>query len=65
MQLNPVSVDLSKSVFQLSIADGAHHILKRKRLSRPQFHKYLATSEPVHLVMEACATSYYLSLIHI
>ena len=59
MQLNPVSVDLSKSVFQLSIADGAHHILKRKRLSRPQFHKYLATSEPVHLVMEACATSYY------
>ena len=59
MQLNPVSVDLSKSVFQLSIADNAHNILKRERLSRPQFHKWLAKSEPVHLVMEACATSNY------
>ena len=57
MQLNPVSVDLSKSVFQLSIADNAHNVLKRKRLSRPQFHRWLATTEPVHLVMEACATS--------
>ena len=59
MQLNPVSVDLSKSVFQLSIADSAHNIKRRRRLSRPQFHKWLATSEPVHLVMEACATSNY------
>ena len=54
MQLNPVGVDLSKSVFQLSITDKHHHISVRKRLSRGQFNKWLLTQEPVHLVMEAC-----------
>lgn len=59
MQLNPVGIDLAKSVFQLSIADAQHKVLQRKRLSRAQFHKWLATSEPRTLIMEACATSHY------
>lgn len=59
MQLNPVGIDLAKSVFQLSIADTRYNVTQRKRLSRTQFYKWLATSEPRKLIMEACATSHY------
>ena len=51
MAISVVGVDLSKSVFQLSLADADHHVLERKRLSRAQFHRFLARSEPVSLVM--------------
>ena len=59
MELNPVGIDLAKSVFQLSFADRKHQIHMRKRISRSQMHKFILTHEPVHLVMEACATSHY------
>ncbi len=59
MELNPVSVDLAKSVFQLSFADKRYRIQNRKRLSRTQMHKFVITHEPVHLIMEACATGHY------
>ena len=54
MAISIVGVDLSKSVFQLSIADSKHHVVDRKRLSRTQFHRFLAQTGPVRLVMEAC-----------
>ena len=57
MTISVVGVDLSKSVFQLSLADAKHHVVDRKRLSRAQFHRFLAQTEPVRLVMEACGTS--------
>ena len=59
MAISVVGVDLSKSVFQLSIADSKHHIVDRKRLSRAQFHRFLAQTEATRLVMEACGTSHY------
>ena len=59
MQLNPVGIDLEKSVFQLSIADSMHAVIARKRVTRAQFHRWLATSEPRKSIMEACATSHY------
>ena len=59
MAISVVGVDLSKSVFQLSIADSKHHIVDRKRLSRAQFHRFLALTEATRLVMEACGTSHY------
>jgi transposase len=59
MPVSVVGVDLSKSVFQLSVADAKHRVIERKRLSRPQFHRFLAHKEPVRLVMEACGTSNY------
>ena len=59
MKLTPVGVDLSKSVFQLSIADETHSAIARRRLSRAQFLRWLATNKPAHLVMEACGTSHY------
>ena len=59
MAIVVVGVDLSKSVFQLSLADAKHHVVDRKRLSRAQFHRFLAQTVPVRLVMEACGTSHY------
>jgi transposase len=59
MSVSVVGVDLSKSVFQLSVADAKHRVVDRKRLSRAQFHRFLAQNEPVRLVMEACGTSHY------
>ena len=59
MAISVVGVDLSKSVFQLSVADAKHHVVDRKRLSRTQFHRYLAKSSPAWLVMEGCGTSNY------
>ncbi len=59
MTIAIVSVDLSKSLFQLSLADSRHRVIDRKRLSRTQFHKFLEKSAPVRLVMEACGTSNY------
>ena len=59
MPFSVVGVDLSKSVFQLSVADAKHHVIERKRLSRSQFHRFLACKEPVRLVMESCGTSNY------
>jgi hypothetical protein len=50
MAISVVGVDLSKSVFQLSVADGKHHVIDRKRLSRAQFHRFLAQSTPARLV---------------
>ncbi len=42
MPIPVVGVDLSKSVFQLSVADAKHRIIDRKRLSRSQFHRFLS-----------------------
>jgi hypothetical protein len=55
MAISVVGVDLSKSVFQLSVADARHHVIDRNRLSRTQFHRFLAQTTPVRLIMEACA----------
>jgi transposase len=59
MAISVIGVDLSKSVFQLSIADSKQHVVDRKRLSRAQFHRFLAQTEPARLVIEACGTSHY------
>ena len=59
MTISVVGVDLSKSVFPLSLADAQHRINDRTRFSRTQFHRFLAQTTPVRLVMEAGGTSNY------
>ena len=65
MKCTTIGVDLSKSVFQLSLADSRYRIGARRRLSRSQFSRFLATSEPVKLVMEGCSTAHYWSRVAI
>lgn len=59
MHCTTIGIDLSKTVFQSSLADSRHHIIDRRRLSRRQFSRFLATTEPARLVMEACSTTHY------
>lgn len=46
MQSKIISVDLAKDVFELAVADHPHRIVKRHRLSRAKFSKFLAQHEP-------------------
>jgi transposase len=54
-----IGVDLAKNVFQLhgACADGS--VMFRKKLSRPQFHKFMAEHPPSTVVMEACGGAHH------
>ncbi|WP_108484166.1 IS110 family transposase [Oceaniglobus ichthyenteri] len=54
-----VGVDLAKHSFQLhgSSADGT--VLFRKKLSRPQFHRFMSEQPRCSVVMEACGGAHF------
>lgn len=58
-ELHIIGVDLTKRVFQVHGADRAGHVLFRKKLSRPQFIKFLSEIPNCTIAMEACATSHH------
>jgi transposase len=59
MDATTIAVDLAKSVFELALANAAWRIIGRRRLTRPQFERFLATQPAAHLVMEACGTAHH------
>ena len=59
MNATSIGVDLSKSVFQVSLANAAGRIVEHKRLSRAQYERFLAEQPPAEIVMEACATAHH------
>lgn len=59
MQSTIVGIDLAKSTFQISIANTERRILKRQRLSRAQFERFLIHTPPAQLVMEGCASAHH------
>ena len=59
MHTNTIAVDLAKSVFQVSFANRADRIVDRKRLTRRQCERLIATHEPTTIVMEACASAHH------
>ena len=59
MDATTIGVDLAKSVFQLALANAAWRIIGNRRLTRPQFERFLASQPAAHLVMEACGTAHY------
>jgi len=54
-----VGVDLAKNVFQVHGANRSGAVLFRKKLSRPQFMKFMTAQPSCLVAMEACSTSYY------
>lgn len=54
-----VGVDLAKQVFQVHGAAADGRVLFRKKLSRPQFTKFIASLPPCVVAMEACGTAHY------
>jgi len=59
MDATTIGVDLAKSVFEVAVADRNWRIVGRHRLTRPQFERFLRTTSPTQVVMEACGTSHF------
>jgi transposase len=60
MDATTVAVDLAKDVFEVALANRAHRIIGRKRLTRRQFETFLdGLPEGVIVVMEACGTAHH------
>ena len=59
MDATTIGVDLAKTVFELALANAAWHVIGRRRLTRAQFERFVATQPPTHLVMEAYGTAHY------
>jgi transposase len=60
MDATTVAVDLAKDVFEVALANRAGRIFERKRLTRPQFERFIDGLAPeTEVVMEACGTAHY------
>ena len=58
-EVSIVGIDLAKRVFQVHGAAADGRVLFRKKLSRPQFAKVMASLPPCKVVMEACGSAHY------
>lgn len=58
-EISIVGVDLAKQVFQIHGATSDGRVVFRKKLSRPQFAKFMAALPPRIVAMEACGTAHY------
>ena len=54
-----IGVDLAKSIFQLHGALMTGQMKFRKRLTRPQFRRFISVQPPAVIVMEACGSAHY------
>ena len=54
-----IGVDLAKAVFQVHGASMTGQVKFRKKVSRPQFQKFMAEQAPAIVVMEACGSAHY------
>lgn len=54
-----IGVDLSKNVFQVHGASMTGQVKFRKKLSRPQFHKFMANHPPCVVVLESRGGAHY------
>lgn len=58
-EISIVGVDLAKQVFQIHGATSDGRAVFRKKLSRPQFAKFMAALPRCLVAMEACGTAHY------
>ena len=54
-----IGVDLAKNVFQVHGAAADGTVLFRKKLTRLQFHRFMAEQPACLVAMEACAGAHY------
>src|SRR5215468_1166630 len=54
-QVSTIGLDIAKHVFQVHGADGAGHVLFRKRITRAKLLSFLAVQTRCVVAMEACA----------
>jgi transposase len=58
-EIGIIGVDLAKNVFQLHGATADGSVLFRKKLSRPQFQRFMAEHPQCLVVMEACGGAHH------
>jgi len=58
-QATTIGLDIAKYVFQVHGADGAGHVLFRKRITRAKLLGFLASQTRCIVAMEACAGAHY------
>src|SRR5215467_5943318 len=58
-QVSTIGLDIAKHVFQVHGADGAGHVLFRKRITRAKLLNFLAAQTRCVVAMEACAGAHY------
>ena len=58
-EVSIVGVDLAKQVFQVHGAASDGRVLFRKRLSRPQFVRFIGALPRCIIAMEACGTAHH------
>ena len=54
-----IAVDFAKSVFEIAISARAGRVTQRHRCTRAQFARFVATTPPATVLMEACGTAHY------
>lgn len=59
MNRTTIAVDLAKSVFQISVADGEWRVVERHRLTRAQLSRFFGERQPCAVVMEACGSAHF------
>jgi len=58
-EISIIGVDLAKDVFQVHGAAADGSVVFRKKLSRPQFTRFMAEQPPCLVAMEACASAHH------
>ncbi len=58
-EITIIGVDLAKNVFQVHGAAADGSIVFRKKLSRPQFARFMTEQSPCLVAMEACASAHH------
>ena len=58
-EISIIGVDLAKNVFQLHGAAADGTVVFRKKLSRPQFQRFMADQAPCLVAMEACGGAHH------
>jgi hypothetical protein len=58
-EISIIGVDLAKNVFQLHGAAADGSVMFRKKLSRPQFQRFMAEHPQCLVVMEACGGAHH------
>ena len=58
-EVSIIGVDLAKNVFQLHGASADGSVVYRKKLSRPQFARFMADHPACKVAMEACPSAHH------
>ena len=58
-EVSIIGVDLAKNVFQLHGAAADGSVVFRKKLSRPQFARFMADHPACQVAMEACPSAHH------